>query len=102
MAQKILVVEDEPAIADNITYALGTEGFDVHWVTTAAAARQALATTMPDLIVLDVGLPDESGFDLCRDVRRTSNVAIIFLTARTDEIDRVVGLEIGADDYVVK
>ncbi len=101
MPQKILVVEDEPAIADNITYALATEGFEVEWCDTGEKARAALSDET-ELIVLDVGLPDCNGFDLCREIRKSSNVPILFLTARGDEIDRVVGLEIGGDDYVVK
>jgi len=102
MAQRILVVEDEPAIADNITYALRTEGFEVAWCTTGAEATRAVEEGGVDLLVLDVGLPDCNGFDLCKEIRRTSAVPIIFLTARTDEVDRVVGLEIGGDDYVPK
>lgn len=102
MAQRILVVEDEPAIADNINYALSTEGFEVCWCATAAEAEAAVQKQSPDLLVLDVGLPDRSGFELCRDIRRHSEVPVIFLTARADEVDRVVGLEIGGDDYMVK
>jgi two-component system catabolic regulation response regulator CreB len=98
----ILVVEDEPAIADTITYALRTEGFAPEWHTTAGAAREALATRSFALAVLDIGLPDGSGFDLCRELRARDGLPVIFLTARSDEIDRVVGLEIGADDYIVK
>jgi two-component system catabolic regulation response regulator CreB len=102
MSQKILVVEDEPAIADNITYALSTEGFEVVWCATAGEAATVLENDGVDLVVLDVGLPDRNGFDFCKDIRRTSSVPIIFLTARSDEIDKVVGLEIGGDDYLVK
>ena len=102
MAQRILVVEDEPAIADNINYALSTEGFEVCWCATAAEAETAVQKQPPDLIVLDVGLPDRSGFELCRTIHRHSDVPVIFLTARADEVDRVVGLEIGGDDYMVK
>lgn len=100
--QRILVVEDEPAIADNITYALETEGFAVDWCATADEALRCLEASTISLIVLDVGLPDRNGFDLCRDIRRTSEVPIIFLTARAAEVDRIVGLEIGADDYMPK
>jgi len=100
--KRILVVEDEPAIADNINYALSTEGFAFCWCATAAAAEMAVQKQPPDLIVLDVGLPDRSGFELCRTIRRHSDVPVIFLTARADEVDRVVGLEIGGDDYMVK
>ncbi len=102
MAQHILVVEDEPAIADNITYALKTEGFEPTWCATGAEATDALQHKDIALIILDVGLPDINGFEWCKQVRQTSSVPIIFLTARTGEIDRVVGLEIGGDDYVPK
>ena len=102
MTQKILVVEDEPAIADNIKYALSTEGFDVAWCATGEEAITFLENDEINLIILDVGLPDRNGFDLCKDIRKTSATPIIFLTARSNEIDKVVGLEIGGDDYVVK
>jgi two-component system catabolic regulation response regulator CreB len=97
---RILVVEDEPAIADAVEYALSTEGLTVVRVATLQAARTQVSGV--DLIVLDVGLPDGSGFDWCRELRLTSTVPVIFLTSRASEIDRVVGLELGADDYVVK
>ena len=97
---RILVVEDEPAIADAVEYALSTEGMTVVRAATVQAARQHLASV--DLLVLDVGLPDGSGFDLCRELRRSSTLPVIFLTSRASEVDRVVGLELGADDYVVK
>ena len=99
---RILVVEDEPAIADNIRYALETEGFEVAWCATGEEALRLYHDNGANLIVLDVGLPDRNGFELCKDIRKTSAVPIIFLTARADEIDRVVGLEIGGDDYVAK
>ena len=102
MHSKILLVEDEPSIADNIVYALKTEGFDVVWCPTAEKALAAFNGNDFHLVVLDVGLPDINGFDVCKKLRNTSSVPIIFVTARKDEIDRVVGLEIGADDYVVK
>ena len=97
---RILIVEDEPAIADAIDYALSTEGLTVVRAGTLQMARQLI--TDIDLLVLDVGLPDGSGFDFCRELRATSNIPVIFLTSRSSEIDRVVGLELGADDYVVK
>lgn len=100
--QKILVVEDEPAIADTITYALQSEGFGVEWRMTGAEALAALEQNTFDLLVLDVGLPDQNGFDLFRTIRTRSTVPVIFLTARSGEIDRIVGLELGADDYVPK
>ncbi len=99
---RILVVEDEPAIADSLVYALTSEGFQVEAVTTLGAARAALTRAAVRLVVLDVGLPDGSGFDFCRELRRSTAVPVLFLTARGGEIDRVVGLELGADDYVVK
>jgi two-component system catabolic regulation response regulator CreB len=100
--KEILIVEDEPTIADTIAYALETEGFDVLRSTTAQEALHEFNRRKISLIVLDVGLPDINGFELCREIRKQSSVPIIFLTARSDEVDRVVGLELGADDYVVK
>lgn len=101
--QNILLVEDEVAIADTVIYALETEGFKVKWHT---LAQEALADLQQNehyaLIVLDVGLPDANGFDICKQIRRFSDIPIIFLTARNEEIDRIVGLEIGADDYMTK
>ena len=102
MKPRILVVEDEPSILDNILYSLETEGFQPHGCATGREARAALEVGPWALVVLDVGLPDTLGFDLCKEIRRTSNLPIIFLTARASEMDRVVGLEIGGDDYVVK
>jgi two-component system catabolic regulation response regulator CreB len=102
MSDKILLVEDEPGIADNIVYALSTEGFAPDWQRTAAGARAALASGGVALVILDVGLPDANGFELAKEIRKTHEVPLIFVTARASEIDRIVGLEIGADDYVVK
>lgn len=102
MPQHILIVEDEPAIADTIHYALQTEGFAVSRCDTGEAARRMLAGQDFSLMLLDVGLPDCNGFDLCREARKTSAIPIVFLTARGDEVDRIVGLELGADDYVAK
>lgn len=96
------MVEDEPAIADTIVYALRTEGFEPDWQTTVGGARAALARHTYALAVLDIGLPDGNGFDACRELRARDELPVIFLTARNGEIDRVVGLEIGADDYIVK
>lgn len=98
----ILIVEDEASIADTLIFALQAEGFATHWLSLAGVALEYLATTPVDLVILDVGLPDISGFEACKRLRRFSEVPVIFLTARDAEIDRVVGLEIGADDYVVK
>ncbi len=98
----ILVVEDEPPIAEAIVYALETEGFAPFWQTTGAGALAALAEREIALVVLDVGLPDGNGFDWCREIRRRHDVPVVFLTARADEVDRIVGLEIGGDDYLTK
>lgn len=102
MKPTILIVEDEPAIADTIQYALETDGFDVALANCGEPVISMLAENEIDLIILDIGLPDVNGIELCREIRKTSTVPIIFLTARSDEIDRVVGLEIGGDDYVTK
>lgn len=104
MSPRILIVDDEPAIADTLAYALRTEGFATECVMLGRDALTALGQPVPAfaLVVLDVGLPDMSGFDVCRELRRHSDVPVIFLTARADEVDRIVGLEIGADDYVPK
>ncbi|HNC23390.1 MAG TPA: two-component system response regulator CreB [Opitutaceae bacterium] len=98
----ILVVEDEAPIAETLIYALQTEGFAVTWVATGGEALAARPETPPVLAILDVGLPDMSGFDVCRELQRRGPLPVIFLTARSGEVDRVVGLELGADDYVAK
>jgi two-component system catabolic regulation response regulator CreB len=102
MKPLILIVEDEPGIADTLQYALRTEGFEPAWCASAEAALASLAQRAPALVILDVGLPDMSGFELFKRVREQLDVPVVFLTARGDEIDRVVGLELGADDYVPK
>ncbi len=102
MKPKILIVEDEPAIADTIQYALETDGFDVICVSTGMPVMPLLIEQNIDLIILDIGLPDVNGLELCKEIRKTKSLPIIFLTARADEVDRVVGLEIGGDDYVTK
>ena len=98
----ILVVEDEPAIARVARDYLEHAGFDVLTVGDGDGALASARTTKPDLIVLDLGLPGRDGLDVTRELRRTSTVPIVMLTARGDESDRIVGLELGADDYVVK
>ncbi len=98
----ILIVEDEAAIADTLIYALQGEGFTTAWLTLGQAAVDLQRETPADLIILDIGLPDISGFEACKQLRRFTEVPVMFLSARDGEIDRVVGLEIGADDYVVK
>jgi two-component system, OmpR family, catabolic regulation response regulator CreB len=102
MKARVLVVEDESGIADTLQYALRTEGFEPAWCATGEDALARLAERMPALVILDVGLPDTSGFEVFKRIRETSDVPVIFLTARSDEIDRVVGLELGADDYIAK
>jgi two-component system catabolic regulation response regulator CreB len=99
---RILIVEDEPGIADTLQYALRTEGFEPQWVATGDEALARARSAPPALVVLDVGLPDASGFEVFKQLRAFSDVPVMFLTARSDEIDRVVGLELGADDYVAK
>jgi two-component system catabolic regulation response regulator CreB len=99
---RILIVEDEPAISDNIQFVLESEGLETVRVATGLAAVPLLEQGQVDLIVLDIGLPDINGLELLKDIRRTRATPIILLTARTAEIDRVLGLELGADDYVAK
>ena len=98
----IFIVEDEPSIAQTVQFALESEGFATEHFSTGQACMAALQDRAPALILLDVGLPDVNGFDFFRMIRQRSSAAVIFLTARNDEIDRVVGLEMGADDYIVK
>ena len=98
----ILVVEDEQTIRDPLAAALSREGFGVEIAATAQEALELAARMDPDLILLDLMLPDGSGYDVCREVRRTAETPVIMLTARGEETDRIVGLELGADDYVVK
>ena len=98
----ILVVEDEPAIADTIQYALESEGFRCLRLETGSEVVEVLDRQPVALVVLDIGLPDVSGVEVCRRIRQRHDVPVIFLTARGGEVDRVVGLELGADDYVIK
>ncbi|MCP5102819.1 MAG: two-component system response regulator CreB [bacterium] len=102
MIPKILIIEDEGAIVDNMVYALKTEGFDTLWCSTGMEGLEAAKAKDITLVILDVGLPDINGFELFKDIKKVNNLPVIFLTARAEEIDRVVGLEIGADDYVTK
>jgi two-component system catabolic regulation response regulator CreB len=99
---RILLVEDEPAIADTLIYALQGECHEVVHVMSGMDALAAEERQTHDLAILDVGLPDMTGFELCRKLRETKTIPILFLTARSGEIDRVLGLEIGGDDYVTK
>jgi two-component system, OmpR family, response regulator RegX3 len=98
----ILLVEDERAITEPLAEALEREGLDTTVADTAAGALEGARASDPDLVLLDIGLPDGSGLDVCRELRRQSQVPIIMLTARGSEADRVTGLELGADDYIVK
>jgi two-component system, OmpR family, response regulator len=102
MAHRILVVDDDPHIRDVISFALEKAGMTTE---TARDGREALISfrrRAPDMIILDIGMPDTDGLDVCREIRKSSDVPILFLSARDDEIDRVIGLEIGGDDYVTK
>lgn len=98
----VLVVDDDEVIAGLIRDTLEPEGYAVAAAGSAAAAREVLGGAPCDLIILDIGLPDGNGFDLCREIRAKSDIPIIFLTGRSDEVDRVLGLEIGGDDYITK
>ena len=98
----VLLIEDESAIADTILYALRTEGFEAHHIATGLDGIEWLQNNDCDFLVLDIGLPDILGFDVCRQVREFSQIPVLFLTARASEIDQVLGLELGADDYVTK
>ena len=100
--KRILVVEDETKIIDILRLYLEREGFEVFPALTAGEAREAFARLKPDLVVLDLNLPDGDGLEVCRAIRKDSSVPILMLTARDEEVDRVVGLELGADDYVTK
>ena len=102
MRARILVIEDEPHIADAINYALATEGFEPVWCGTGAAALEQVRSGGFALAVLDIGLPDINGFELFRQLAATTPLPVIFLTARSAEVDRIAGLEMGADDYVSK
>ena len=99
---KVLVVEDDPRISDVLEYALKADGYEVVKAERGREAIELAKRSAAALIVLDVGLPDIDGFEVCRAVRKFSDAPVIFLTSRSDEIDRVVGLEIGGDDYVIK
>jgi len=102
MAERILIVEDEPAIAEAVEYALKSEGFDVQAVNDGNEALAQARTQSYDLLVLDLMLPGLSGTEVCRQLRKDSPVPIVMLTAKDSEVERVLGLEAGADDYVTK
>jgi two-component system OmpR family response regulator len=99
---RILIADDEPNIREVISFALERAGYAVVAARNGSEALQALRRGPVDLIVLDVGMPEMDGLEVCRQVRKTSDVPILFLSARDEEIDRVLGLEIGGDDYVTK
>ena len=100
---RVLIVEDERAVARGLEYALRAEGFEVFWARTGAEALELTRREQPDLITLDLRLPDLSGYDVCRALRsRNHRQPILMLTAKDEEFDKVLGLELGADDYMVK
>ena len=100
--RRVLVVDDEPMVREVVTAYLERDGYHVTTAADGQAALEALETTHPDLVVLDVMLPKLDGFDVLTQLRKRTDVPVILLTARTEEVDRVLGLELGADDYVVK
>ena len=102
MQEKILVVEDDPTLQETLAYNLERQGYAVSTTGDGQTALGLAEQTKPDLVVLDVMLPSMDGFEVCRILRKKSNVPILMLTARDDEIDRVLGLEMGADDYLTK
>ena len=105
MASRVLVIEDEPDIRKTIDYNLSKESFEVIQAASIEEGEKALASNKIDVIILDLMLPDGSGLTLCRDIKSepsTKNIPVIILTAKTEEVDRVVGFELGADDYVTK
>lgn len=102
MAEKILVVDDELSLQDTLSYNLKKQGYDVETAGTGTEAIELARQNKPDLIILDVMLPGLDGFEVCRILRREMSTPVLMLTARDDEIDRVVGLEVGADDYLAK
>jgi two-component system, OmpR family, response regulator RegX3 len=100
---RILIADDEPSVRDSVGYALAQEGFDVTGAADGDEAAKQVADGIPyDLLILDIMMPGQSGLDICREVRSRSPVPIILLTAKDAEVDKVVGLEVGADDYVTK
>ncbi len=99
---RVLVVEDDEGIREMLKYNLVTAGFSVHEASDGAAGLRSARTSRPDLILLDLMLPGMSGFDFCRALRKSSRVPIIMITAKDAEVDKIVGLELGADDYITK
>jgi two-component system OmpR family response regulator len=99
---RILIADDEPNIREVISFALERAGFEVALARNGAEALQVFRKAPPDLIILDIGMPEMDGLEVCRQIRKSSDLPILFLSARDEEIDRVLGLEIGGDDYVTK
>jgi two-component system phosphate regulon response regulator OmpR len=102
MSERVLLVEDDPRLAEMLTEYLGQAGFRISLATLGAAALRQLADSRYDAVVLDLMLPDMDGLDVCRQIRTTSDTPVLMLTARGDAIDRIIGLELGADDYLPK
>jgi len=102
MSEKVLIVEDEPALLETLAYNLTRQGYTIDTATDGISALEIARQTQPDLIVLDIMLPGLDGIEVCRILRQEMNVPILMLTARDDEIDRIIGLEMGADDYITK
>jgi len=102
MAEKILIVEDEKNLLDILAYNLNLQGYTIETATNGPNALEKARNINPDLILLDIMLPEMDGFEVCRQIRKDLSIPILMLTARDDEIDRVVGLEVGADDYLTK
>jgi DNA-binding response OmpR family regulator len=100
--KRILVVDDEESMVQIVSYALEEAGYEVGAAGDTAQARRLVTTFQPDLIVLDVMLPGESGLEFCRELREQSEIPVVMLSARSEEIDKILGLELGADDYVTK
>jgi two-component system catabolic regulation response regulator CreB len=100
--KRILIIEDESSIADTIVFALKKDGYETMWVTTGGDALKSIDDGDFDLIIIDIGLPDMNGFDLIKIIRTRTSIPAFFLTARSEEIDKVLGLELGADDYITK
>ena len=101
-AKKILLVEDEQSIADALIFSLEQDSYEVHWCHLGSDALSVLDNQRIDLVILDIGLPDINGFDLCKMIKAKIDLPIIFLTARQEEVDKLIGLEIGGDDYITK
>jgi len=102
MSKRILVVDDEPHIREVICFALERAGMTTITARNGSEALRAVQREMPSLVVLDIGMPELDGFEVCRQLRRSSDVPVLFLSARDEEVDRIVGLELGGDDYVTK